>query len=154
MELWDRDLGNGIKEGTEGCDEEYLREIGKITKCTARELLLGKMEVNIEANEKMVRDTNIPFHYIKIPIKCFKKWNGIFVSRTIFSFASIFTSIFPSKSSRAVHFVIFPISLKYSSSHPSVPSLIPFPKPLSHNSILNLGSIANFYLTHQCKSDL
>ena len=48
MELWDRGLGNEIKEGTEGCDEEYSREIGKITKCTARELLLGKIEENIE----------------------------------------------------------------------------------------------------------
>ena len=64
MELWDRGLGNGIKEGTEECDEEYSREIGKITKCTAQELLLGKMKENIEKNEKMVRDTNIPFHYI------------------------------------------------------------------------------------------
>ena len=71
MELWDRGLGNGIKKGTEGCDEEYSREIGKITKCTARELLLGKMEENIEENKLMVRDTNIPFHFLNILIGIF-----------------------------------------------------------------------------------
>ena len=71
MELWDKGLENGIKEGTEGCDEEYTREIGKIIKCTARELLLGKMEENIEENEKIVRDVNIPFHYLNIAIGIF-----------------------------------------------------------------------------------
>ena len=76
----------------------------------------------------------------------FLYWNEIFVSRTIFSFSFIFSSIFQNKGSRAVHFIIFQISLVYSLSHPSVQFLIPFPKPLSHNSILNLGSITNFYL--------
>ena len=71
MELWDRGLGNWIKKGTEGCDEEFIREIRKIIKWTARELLLGKMEENIEENEKMVRDANIPFNYLNISIGIF-----------------------------------------------------------------------------------